>query len=74
MVKVKVTTIGSSVGIVLPKEILTRLRVKKGDSLLLTEAPGGYRITPFDPEFDKVMSAASKVMRRRRHVLRELAK
>ena len=46
MVKLKVTTVGSSSGIVLPKEILTRLKVVKGDSLFLTESPEGFRITP----------------------------
>jgi len=70
MVKVEVTTIG----IILPEEILTRLRVKEGDSLLLIEAPDGYRITPFNLDFEKTMSTAAQVMHRRRNALRELKK
>ncbi|HUB52684.1 MAG TPA: AbrB/MazE/SpoVT family DNA-binding domain-containing protein [Terracidiphilus sp.] len=74
MVKVKVTTIGSSAGIVLPKEVLTRLRVSKGDSLFLTESSDGFRITPYDPEFEEDMVLARQVMHKRRNLLRELAK
>jgi putative addiction module antidote len=74
MVKLKVTTIGSSVGVVLPKEVLARLKVSKGDSLFLTESPEGFRITPYDAEFEEQMSLARKFMRERRNVLRELAK
>ena len=72
--KLKVTTVGSSAGVVLPKEILTKLRVVKGDFVFLTESPDGYRITPYDPEFEEQMALARKFMRERRDVLRELAK
>lgn len=74
MVKLKVTTIGSSTGVVLPKEVLARLHVEKGDILYLTESPEGYRITPYNPEFERQMTLARRVMRERRDVLRELAK
>jgi len=74
MVKLKVTTFGSSTGIVLPKEVLTRLKVVKGDSIFLTDSPDGFRITPYDPDFERQMGLARKVMRERRDVLRELAK
>lgn len=74
MVKLKITTIGSSAGIVLPKEILARLRVAKGDTVFLTESPDGFRITSYDPEFEEDMLLARKVMRKRRNLLRELAK
>lgn len=74
MVKLKVTTIGSSVGVVLPKEALARLKVAKGDTLFLTESPEGFCITPYDPDFERQMTLARKVMRERREVLRELAK
>jgi putative addiction module antidote len=70
----KLTRIGNSVGVVLPKEALARLRVDAGDSLYLTESPEGFRVTPYDPEFAEQMAAAEKVMKRRRAVLRELAK
>ena len=52
MLTFKVTTVGASSGVILTKEAMARLRVKKGDTLFLTEAPdGGYRLTPYDPEF-----------------------
>jgi len=74
MVKLKVTTIGSSAGVVLPKEVLARLKIEKGDTLFLTDAPDGYRITPYDPDFERQMGLARRVMRERRNVLKELAK
>jgi putative addiction module antidote len=74
MVKLKVTTVGSSTGVVLPKEVLARLKIEKGDTLFLTDAPDGYRITPYDPDFERQMVLARRVMRQRRNVLRELAK
>ncbi len=74
MVKLKVTTVGNSTGVVLPKEVLARLNIGKGDTLFLTEAPDGYRITPYNPDFDRQMSLVRRVMSERRNVLRELAK
>ncbi len=74
MVKLKLTTVGSSTGVVLPKEVLARLKVQKGDTLFLTDSPDGYRITPYDPEFEQQMELARRVMRERRNVLKELAK
>ena len=74
MVKLKVTTVGSSAGIVLPKEVLTRLKIAKGDSVFLTESPEGFRITPYDPDFARQMGLARKVMSERRDVLRALSK
>jgi len=75
MLSLKVTTIGSSAGVILPKEALARLRVRKGDSLYLTEAPdGSYRLTPYDPTFERQMSLAEEIMHEDRDVLRALAK
>ncbi len=70
----KVTKIGNSAGIVLPKDVLARLRVGLGDVLHLTESPDGVRITAADPEFAEQMEAAERIMRRDRNVLRALAK
>lgn len=70
----KLTQIGNSVGVVLPKEALAALKLEKGDSMYLTESPDGFRITAFDPEFETQMTAAEDIMKRRRNVLRELAK
>jgi putative addiction module antidote len=70
---VKITTIGSSVGIVLPKEILGRLHVKKGDTVYLSESPDGIRITPYDVTFAEKVDVLEQVMRENRDVLRKLA-
>jgi putative addiction module antidote len=70
---VKITTIGNSVGIVLPKEILAKLNVEKGDSLYLVDTPDGIQLTAYDPTFSEEMEAARRVMRKNRDVLRKLA-
>jgi putative addiction module antidote len=74
MQALKLTQIGNSVGIILPKEILALLKVEKGDQLFFTEAPYGYRINNADPEFAAQMEAAEEIVRKRRDALRELAK
>jgi putative addiction module antidote len=70
----KLTQIGNSVGLVLPKEVLARLNVEKGDMVYLTDSPNGMRMTTVNPEFVDQMKAAKEIMRRRRDVLSELAK
>lgn len=72
--KIKITTVGNSTGIVLPKELLARLRMGKGDSLYATELPDGIKLSPFDPELAGQMEVAEKIMREDRNVLRKLAK
>lgn len=75
MLSFKVTTVGSSVGIILTKEALALLKVRKGDTLYLTEAPGGgFRLTPYDPEFQRQMELAESIMHEDREVLRALSK
>jgi putative addiction module antidote len=69
-----VTQIGNSTGVILPKEAVARLKVKKGDSVYLTETPNGYSLSPYDPEFETQMRAARKGMAKYRNALRELAK
>jgi putative addiction module antidote len=70
---VKITTIGNSVGIILPKELLNRLHVEKGDSLYVSETPDGIQLTPYNEDFAEEMEAARRVMRKNRDVLRKLA-
>jgi putative addiction module antidote len=70
----KLTQIGNSVGVILPKEVLARLKVEKGDVVYLTESPDGVRITPHDPAFETQMEVARQIMKKRRAALRELAK
>ncbi len=71
--KLKITTVGNSVGVVLPREILERLRVGKGDSLFVTETPDGVELRAFDEEFAEDMAIAERVMRENRDLLRKLA-
>jgi putative addiction module antidote len=72
--KLKVTKIGNSVGVVLPKELLARLRVGQGDTLYASEAPDGVRLTASDPDFAEKMALAETIMREDRDILRALAK
>ena len=74
MFSLKLIKVGNSLGLILPKEVLARLKLAKGDEIFITEAPEGYRITPHNPAFEAQMKAARKIMKRRRAVLRELAK
>lgn len=73
MTTVKVTTVGNSVGVVLPRDVLTKLRVAKGDTLYVVETPNGVELTPYRPDFATQMDAAESVMRENRDVLRKLA-
>lgn len=70
----KVTKIGNSAGVVLPKELLAKLRAGVGDTLYVTETPDGIRITASDPSFEAKMALAEQIMREDRDILRVLAK
>jgi len=70
----KIRTVGNSLGVVLHKEVLSRMKVQEGDKVILTEAPDGrYRITPYDPEFEKQLKIGKKFMAQYRNTLRALA-
>ncbi|MDB6163970.1 MAG: transcriptional regulator [Xanthomonadaceae bacterium] len=71
--KLKITAIGNSAGVILPKELLARLRLEKGDELLALETPDGIKLTVYDPELAAQMEVAERVMREDRAVLRKLA-
>lgn len=71
--KLKITTIGNSAGVILPKELLARLRVDRGDELYALETPDGIRLTAFDPQLAAQMEVAEGIMRNRRTLLRKLA-
>jgi putative addiction module antidote len=71
----KLTQIGNSVGVILPKEVLARLKLEKGDTVFVTDAAdGGITLTPYNPDFEQQMALARRVMKKRRDALRELAK
>lgn len=72
-ITLKLTTVGSSTGVVLPKELLEKLRVGKGDVLHVVETPNGIELTPYNPEFADQMAVAEQVMRSDRNVLKKLA-
>ena len=75
MVELKVRKFGNSLGVVLPKEVISRLHTGDGEPLFLIEAPGGgYQLTPHDPEFEKKMALAEEIMHRYRNTLRALSK
>lgn len=69
----KLTQIGNSVGLVIPKDLLAKLRVGKGDSITVTETPDGLHLTPWDEEFARQMEIGEQVMREDRDILRKLA-
>ena len=75
MLKSKIIDVGSSAGVILNKEILSQLGVKKGDTVFFTRNPqGGMVITPYDPDFEEQMKLGEAIMQRDRDVLRALAK
>ena len=74
MNNLKITQIGNSLGVILPKEFLAKMKLEKGDELFVTENPNGLTITPHNLEFELQMEVARKIMKDNRAVLRELAK
>jgi putative addiction module antidote len=74
LVELKIVKVGNSLGLRLPREILNRMHVDDGDRLILTESPeGGYRITPYDPDFAEQLKLAEQGMRQYRNTLKALA-
>jgi putative addiction module antidote len=71
--KLKLIAVGNSTGVILPKELLERLRLGQGDSFNALEEPDGVHLRPFDAEFDRQMEVAEKVMRQDKAILRKLA-
>lgn len=70
----KLTQIGNSVGVILPREALTKLKLKKGESVFLTECSEGFILTPYDPELEEEISAGREFMREYRDTFHQLAK
>lgn len=74
MSTLKLTQIGNSVGVILPKEVLARLKVEKGDTLFLTEAANGVTLTPYDPHLEEQLKLGREFMREYRDTFHQLAK
>jgi putative addiction module antidote len=72
--KLKLTAVGTSTGVVIPKEMLQRLKVGRGDTLFAVETPSGYLITPYDPSLETQIRLSREIMKEYRETLRALAK
>jgi len=69
----KIVAIGNSSGIILPKETLARMNVKKGDPVYVSEVGGNLQISPYDEEFGAKMKVADDIIRRYRDAFKKLA-
>ena len=69
MTKLTVRRVGNSLGVILPQEVITQLRVGEGDTITLTQSPEGMRLTPYNPEFDRQMELAQKGNKEERRIL-----
>lgn len=74
MQTLKLTQIGNSVGVVLPKEMLARMKLEKGDTVFISETPDGFVLTPYDPEVAEQLAAGRDFMREYRDTFHALAK
>jgi len=74
MQALKVRKIGNSIGVILPKEVVEKLKITEGDQLFATESPEGINLTPYDPNFELTMKAFDRTNRKYRNALKELAK
>ena len=72
--KLKLRAVGTSTGVVLPKETLQRLKVKRGDALFAIETPDGYLLTPYDPDLEEQLKLGREIMIEHRETLRALSK
>lgn len=74
MATLKLTQIGNSLGVILPKEVLARLKLEKGDTVFLTDTPSGITISPQDPTFEEQLEMGREFMREYRDTFKALAK
>jgi putative addiction module antidote len=72
--KLKLRSVGTSTGILLPKEMLVRMKIKRNDTIFAVETPEGYLLTPYDPEVDRQLSKGREFMAKYRDTFRALAK
>ncbi|HCN68532.1 MAG TPA: AbrB/MazE/SpoVT family DNA-binding domain-containing protein [Candidatus Accumulibacter sp.] len=74
MTTLKLTQIGNSLGVILPKEVLARLKLQKGDAVFVTDAANGVMLTPYDPDLDQQLEIGREFMREYRDTFHQLAK
>jgi putative addiction module antidote len=73
--KIEIKKIGNSDGVILPRELMQRLDLKRGQNLHITELPGGgFQALPYDPDFEQSMKIADEIMDEYRDTLAALAK
>lgn len=70
----KLTAVGTSTGVIIPKEMLNRMKVERGDVLHVAETPAGYLITPYDPAVAAQLEAGRDFMKEYRDAFKALAK
>ena len=70
----KITQIGNSLGVILPRDILSRLRLEKGDTVHVVETPDGLKMLPYDPELGAQLALGREFMKEYRDTFHELAK
>lgn len=71
--ELKLTTVGNSVGVILPKDLLARMRLQKGDVVYASETPEGFVLRPYDPDFSEKMAVAEEIMHKDRELLHRLS-
>jgi hypothetical protein len=74
MTALKLTQIGNSVGVILPKELLAKLKLEKGDSVFVTESANGVNLSPYDPTLEEELALGREFMREYRDTFHQLAK
>ena len=74
MTALKLTQIGNSVGVILPKELLAKIKLEKGDTVFVTEAANGVNLSPYDPSLDEELAMGREFMREYRDTFHQLAK
>ena len=74
MATLKLTQIGNSLGVILPKEVLARLKLQKGDAVFVTDAANGVMLTPYDPDLDQQLEIGREFMREYRDTFHQLAR
>jgi putative addiction module antidote len=74
MTTIKLTQIGNSVGLILPKELLARLKLEKGDTVFVTESAHGVNLSPYNPSLDEELALGREFMHDYRDTFHQLAK
>ncbi|MEN9517479.1 MAG: hypothetical protein RLZZ381_67 [Cyanobacteriota bacterium] len=73
MYTLKLTTVGSSTGVIIPVEMLKSMKLEKGDSLYAVETPEGYVVSPYNPEVENQIKRGRAFIKQNREVFKALA-